>query len=304
MRKNVLRWLCVMVFCCALFRPLQVNAVNALETERPCSLTLHYTQDGTGFSELDIRVYRVAEAFADGTFELVSPFSDYPVNIHGITSQKEWKDVATTLTAYIAADQVQPDRTETTDSDGTAAFAGLETGLYLVCGVVVENGTGTYQFDDFMVYLPTPRDDTFEYDVEAKPKCTSFVPKTEYQVIKLWKDAGDSGARPVSITIDILKDGVLRETVVLSADNDWSYAWTASAGDEGKWTVAERDVPQGYQVTISENTTTFTITNTSTPEQDGPPDTGDSLVLWPWVLACCISGSLLLILSIYRERKQ
>lgn len=303
MRRQLIFRICLLVLCCLLFRPLQTSAAP-LEPDRECSLTLSYAMDGQGFSGVEIRIYRVAQAFPDGSYQLMAPFASYPVNIYGITSQKEWKDTATTLTAYIAANQDQPYRTAETNESGAAAFTGLETGLYLVSGAVVENDSGTYIFDDFMVYLPTPQEDgTFAYDVEAKPKCASFVPKTEYKILKLWKDAGNSGARPKSVTIDILKDGVLQETVLLSTENNWSYTWKVSADDRGKWSVVEQNVPDSYKVTVSESAGTFTVTNTREADPGTPPKTGDSFAFWPWVMSFCLSGSLLVLLGFYQKRK-
>ena len=66
----------------------------APEPERPCSLTLYYTQDGKVFSGLEVSVYRVAALHADGTYTRVSPYDTYPIAIDGITSQQEWRVLA------------------------------------------------------------------------------------------------------------------------------------------------------------------------------------------------------------------
>lgn len=300
MKRTILYWLCVAAVCCCLLQPLTIYAVTPLDPAHRCSLTLHYTQEGVGFAGLEVRLYRVAEAFTDGTFALIEPFSGYPVNIHGITSQLEWRDVANTLTAYIAADQVQPDREDKTGEEGTVVFSDLETGLYLVSGAVAGNDRGVWRFDAFVVYLPAAGEEDFNYDVEAIPKCGSFTPGTEYSVIKLWKDGGRAGERPVSVTVDLLKDGTLQETVVLSAENDWSYSWR-TADAQGLWTVVERDVPEDYQVVITNQETTFIITNTS-PDTSEVPDTGDTSPLWFYVVTLCISGLGLLLVGAWGMR--
>ena len=303
MKRTILIGLCLALLLCACIQPGRVHALTPLEPDHICSLTLHYTQDGLGFEGLSVRIYRVAEAFPDGTFELVAPFSGYPVNIHGITSQKEWQDVASTLKAYVAADQVEPTAVATTDETGTAVWENLQTGLYFVHGVIAEKESGTYQFNDFMVYLPTPLEgEGFDYDVEAVPKCTQFIPNTHFSLVKLWKDAGNEQDRPKSVTVDILKDGQLHETVVLSQENNWSYNWTVPEGTE-VWTVVERDVPAGYTVSISENGYAFVITNTKTNPVD-PPVTGDVFPLWLLTSSLCISGFAIVLLSTWRERKR
>ena len=301
--KGITRFLlCMALLCCLLWKPVATRGLTPLEPDRDCSLTLYYTQEGIGFGGLEIQIFRVAEAFPDGSFRLIAPFSDYPVNIYGITAQKEWQEVASTLHAYIAANQVAPIGTETTQQDGTAVFSGLQTGLYLVRGAVAENQKGTYQFNDFMVYLPTPGENGYDYDVEAKPKCRAFVPHTQYSVVKLWKDVGNETQRPKSVTVEIRKDGVFVEEVILSAKNDWSYHWTVPDG-QGRWSVVEKDVPRDYQVSISENDTAFVITNTHA-EPGNPPETGDVFASWQMILMMCISGLVFVLLGIWRERKQ
>lgn len=303
MRKRILLGLCFVALLCACLRPHRAKALTPLEPDRLCSLTLHYTQDGLGFEALSVRIYRVAEAFPDGTFDLIEPYSAYPVNIHGITSQKEWQDVASTLRAYIAADQVEPTRVETTDAEGMVVFRELQTGLYFVHGVVAEKESGTYRFNDFMIYLPTPMENEgFQYDVQAVPKCVQFTPNTHYSVVKLWKDTGNEQQRPQSVTVEIMKDGEVYETVVLSQENQWSYRWTVPH-DNSIWSVVEKDVPSGYKVSISENATGFVITNTKTTPTD-PPDTGDVFPLGLCTAVLCISGLGLVLLGALRERKR
>ena len=312
MKKSMLLWLCVLIFSCAVIQPLHANAAP-INTDTECTLTLHYTNNGMGFDNLDIHIYRVAEAFPDGTFELVIPYSSYPVNIHGITSQKEWKDVASTLSAYIGADHVQPYRTGKTDESGTVVFDKLETGLYLVGSVTAEDSEGSWLFSEFLMYLPTPLEDgSFDYDVEAIPKCIGFTPQpegTKYTVIKLWKDAEYSEQRPVTITVNILNHGIVQDTVILSADNNWSYSWTDPDGT-GSWAVVETDVPDHYQVTITSNETIFMITNTRQSDQPDPPPTGEIAPIWLYITIMWILGFLLVIFGIgvargrFDEKKQ
>lgn len=307
MRKQSLRLICLIVFCIAIFCPLYAQAVTPLDPAADASLTLHYQKEEQAFSDLQIRIYRVAEAFPDGTFELIEPFSSYPVNIHGIMMQEQWKNIAVTLNSYIVANKLVPYREVTTNEEGTAIFECLETGLYLVSEVVAENNSGTYVFNQFMVYLPTPQSDgSFDYTVEAKPKCIDYVPKMKYRVTKLWQDSSNQKDRPQQVTVDIYKDGVLQETRILNADNNWSYIWYVSDGDPGKWTVAERTVPEAYTVTVQQNGGNFSIINThssNVEHPDGPP-TGDTVSVLPWILTMCISGIMLIIIGIHGRRRR
>lgn len=307
MRKQIARFICLVVFCTAMLYPLYAYAATPLDPAADAGLTLCYQKEEQVFSDLPISIYRVAEAFPDGTFELIDPFASYPVNIHNITMQEQWNNIAETLSSYIVANQLAPYRTERTDKTGTATFEHLETGLYLIREIVAENNTGTYIFNQFMVYLPTPQlDGSFDYTVEAQPKCANYVPKTEYRVTKLWQDAGNQDDRPDQITVDIYKDGTLQESQILNASNNWSYVWYVSEEDYSEWTVAERDVSDNYTVTVQQNNSSFSIINTHDSDSDisDTPPTGDSTSLLPWILTMCISGIMLIIAGMYGRRKR
>lgn len=300
MKKRILPLLCLFLLGMALLQPV---SAAPLDPNAAASLTLYYQKDDAVFSDLKISIYRVAKALPDGTFDLMEPFASYPINIHGITIQEQWHDVAQTLYSYIAANQVAPNREAKTDANGTVCFSDLETGLYFVREVVAENTSGTYVFNQFMVYVPTPQPDgSYDYAAQAKPKCTNFVPKTQYTVTKLWQDNGNQ-SRPNAVTVDIYKDGVLQQTQLLGAGNNWSYTWYVSADDYGKWTVTERSVPTSYNVTIRENGNTFSIINTR-QGQPQVPQTGDTFALLPWLLTMCFSGIILVILGFYSRRRR
>ena len=282
--------------------PLSASAVSALDVDADASLTLYYQKDGKSFSSLNISIYRVAEASPDGSFQLVSPFSSYPVTIHDVTNKEDWKRISHTLYSYTVANNVAADAVKATDENGCIVFDKLKTGLYLVASVVVDDSDGTYIFDEFLVYLPSQMaDGTYEYNMEAKPKCSSFTPKTEYTVTKLWQDTGDLAIRPREVTVDIYRNGELKETKVLSTENSWTYTWTVPDDDKGIWTVTERAEHEDYTVTVTVKDNTFTVINASETLPEAP-QTGDSFAPLPWIIAMCFSGIILLILSIYRRR--
>lgn len=304
MRKRLITMFTLVILLLSVL-PVSADAVVPLDTQRKCTMTLQYSQDGTGFPDLEISVYRVARANADGTFDLTYPYNALPVNIYGIKSQTEWDLVASTFKSFILADDVAPTRTEKTDPAGTVVFDELRTGLYLVMGTTAENNSGIYEFNTFMIYVPTPgQNGTFDYDVEAAPKCIKYVPKTQYTVVKLWKDTGYTASRPTSVTVEIYKNGVQQESVILNKDNNWTYTWYVPENQDGVWTVTEKVVPANYTVTIGEKDGIFTVTNTRKADPSSPPKTGDMYPLWPAVLTMSISGTLLILLGIYFMRKK
>lgn len=320
-KRLVCLW-CALIIC---FGMVRVECCAAgIDVNHSCSLTLSYTRNGKAFSELEIEVYRVAELCDNGMYKLLVPFSYYPIKIYGITSQQEWRDTAQTIKNYVVSDQIEPCKSQKTDSQGQVSFTNLKTGLYMVRGTTARNDDGVVIFEDFMVYLPTPEGDGYDYDIEAKPKYTEYVQPTRYTVVKLWKDSDSSVQRPEFVCVEILKDGVVQTHVMLNSGNNWSYGWDVADGD-GVWSVIEKDVPEGYLVSITTTGKTFVITNTKMPsipdKPDDPnkpnlpdvsedlfpetPETGDTSPILLYLIIMCVSGFGLMILGVLklRERK-
>ncbi len=300
MRKHLLPFLILLAL---LVLPLSVTAATPSEASVECSLKVHYVKEEYCFPDVETRIYRVAEVYSNGRFDLIAPFSGFYGDIHSVSSQREWKDLASTFLSHIVDSQFQPDFTSVSDAQGTAEFTKLPTGLYLVLGNTAETNTGIYTFEDFFVYLPTPVEGVgLVYDMEVHPKAGAFVPKTEYTVKKLWEDAGNTSSRPKSVTVDIYKDSVLYETVVLDASNNWSYRWNTTE-DASRWTVSEKSVPDRYTVTVNTTGNAFSIINSIKTTGDSLPQTGDSFPLFQYIMAMCLSGFLMLILGIWRKRR-
>lgn len=298
--KKLIIALCVcMLLACTAF------SAEPIETDAESSLTLQYRHDKVSFEGLLIQSYRVAEIFEDGSFALTGAFADYPVNIYGITSQTEWNTVASTLAAYAIADRIAPTCSGVTDPCGRVVFSNLLPGIYLTLSVSVENETEVLIFEEFLTTIPqTDEDGVHNYDVLAYPKSEKILPElAEYRIVKQWKDSGYWQNRPDDITVDIYCDGELFVTVELSAENNWTYCWSTEL-DGSVWTAVERDIAEDYTVTVVENGTTIIITNAYDDGQEPPPDTGDTTVLWPYVLAMCVSGTLLIALGLWRKRKE
>ncbi len=257
-------------------------SAEAVDPDRQSSLTLVYKYNTTFYDGLDIKIYRIADAEPDYSFDLTAPFDAYPINIYGINSQDEWKTVTKTLASYIVADSISPTKAQKTDANGKVVFENLRPGIYLTTGLQTRIGNTMTKFEDFLTIIPRQNDDySMTYDVTAYPKCDRWSvggggpkdPKVTYKVVKQWKDNGRTEKRAKSVKVDIFCDGKLDKTVTLSSSNNWKYSWTTN--DDGSvWSVVERDIPEEYTVGISESGYTFIITN-SYDETPKPPDEED-----------------------------
>ena len=75
------------------------------------------------------------------------------------------------------------------------------------------------------------------------------------------------------MTVDLLRDGEVYDTVKLDKSNNWTHIWSKLAPGHD-WTVRETDVPEGYTASIERVGTAFRITNALTTDTS-TDDTSD-----------------------------
>lgn len=299
--KRILCALVAMLLCGAL-APVALAA--PIDPQRPSSLEICCQFEGEAYQGLTCRIYRVAEVSAEGEYTLTGAFADYPVSLYQVTSQAQWRTIASTLAAYAAADGILADGEAVTDGNGSAMFADLLPGMYLIRPDSAEAEGKTVIFETFLTAVPYPTEDGYhDYDLTVYPKAETHIPQpdpVEYKVVKQWQDEGNVDSRPNSVTVDIYKDGKLEFSQVLSAENNWCYRWTAP-DDGSDWQAVERAIPGVYRMTVVKEGSTIVITNIyETPPQ--PPETGETMVLWPWILTVCLCGCGCLLLAAWRMR--
>ena len=97
---------------------------------------------------------------------------------------------------------------------------------------------------------------------------------TSVSVTKVWNDNNDQdGIRPDSVSVSLLANDVVKETVTLNEANGWSHTFTnLPVEDENgtviTYTVKENDVPTGYEANVTKDTTeTTSISGTQNTAQ-------------------------------------
>ena len=309
----------VMLMLCICFRLMPLgaqattiaDAVEAIIPEKECSLTVSYCCAETAFSGAQVELYRVAEVSAGFHYMLTQPFVESRLILNGIKNNSEWNVIRSSLESYILAAGIAPDAVSETDENGRVHFDALKTGMYLAVIGQATQGDVECVFDAALVALPgLGQDGRWQYAVSVNAKGEILPPadadeETEFKVLKLWK--GDEGRsdRPEYVTVEIFRDGIRYQTVTLSEANHWSYTWSAK-DDGAKWSVAERNVPDGYTVTVDVREASFVLTNTWIPDHpDEPgdyPQTGDTSNIMFYVLVMTVSGAMLVVLGITRKR--
>lgn len=293
-RKRLLRQagsvMAALLFCVMLLQ----QTVFAADPEQTGSIRLNYS----AVDNAEFKVYRAGEITDNWEFVLTGAFQDIPADLNDLDTEA-MTELSETLAAYAAADGIEPDYSGRTDENGQVVFEGLTKGLYLIIGESVIWDGMRYDPVPFLLTVPSQdAEGAWNYQTEADVKYETSVPEkeeTEYKVVKYWVGDGSGNARPVQITVDILRDGILYDTQTLTAENNWSYSWTAE--DNGSvWQVVEREIPDHYTVKVEKNKTMFLLTNTyagDTPEE--VPKTGDSSVPLLPVTLLSLSGMVLIL---------
>lgn len=312
------------LFLCALLLVLALPFPAAAAEETSSALTISWQDGGVPMVGARFDLYLAGSLSPAGDYVLGPAFSALPVSLADLSAQGR-QTLAATLEAYAALSAISPAASALTDAQGSLTFSGLAPGLYLVSSCVHIQGSCTYTTRAFLVELPDRSAGAPSHTVTASPKYSvTPTPGGDSQtvrrkVLKIWDDPGHESDRPASVTVYLLRNGVLADTVVLSAANNWRYTWDNLDGN-CTWSVAE-DVPEGYTVSILPEGVTFVITNTrmddtpdapevptspgtpDTPAPDAPeelPYTGQHW--WP-VSILAASGLLLFLLGCIRSRE-
>lgn len=242
------------------------------DMDRECSLTVSYRVPDVRFS-----LYRVADVTSHVTFQTLYPFNKYPVRYQNL-GRDGWTDLAETLEGYVERDSIAALRTGVTDARGRLTFGGLDRGLYLVLGGDYYDKNGEHwEPVPFLICLPNwvepenpGEEGWWTFDVTVEPKPSYIDPGlTQRRVLKVWQDGGRTDQRPKSITVDLLCDGRLYDSVVLNAENDWRWKWEDLDASH-RWRVVERTVVDGYTTSVSLEGLTFRIVNRWSPPPDDP----------------------------------
>ena len=266
--KKRLKWFSAFIFAvfCMFFVSMNTEAARTL------GLSLHYNKENVSF-----HLYRVADYEERNGFTLVEPFSNYQVNLEGLNikeiDSEAWRTLAETLSGYVISDNVAYTLTGTTDKDGNIVWDGMTRGLYLVMGDVSKDENYIYTSTPVMVMIPgVSENNVYVTHPELSIKCmTELRQKVNRKVVKIWKDDGNTSKRPKEITIALLNEEGVYDTVKLTKENNWRYTWKNLPADFS-WKVSEKEVPKNYRVSVDRDEDTFVVTNTYKEPEDTPKD--------------------------------
>ena len=113
---------------------------------------------------------------------------------------------------------------------------------------------------------------TWKYDMTVTAKYERQEEKISRKVLKIWDDKGYEDKRAKEISVQLLRDGQVYETVTLTNDNGWRYTWNDLPA-RYTWTIAEKELT-GYTVKVGQEGITYTIKNTYIPPKTPPEEPG------------------------------
>ena len=262
------------------------NDANDQDGKRPASITVHLWADGEEiasaeltaqggwkhvFDGLDVNrngkaiAYTVTEDAVPGYTTTIDGYvvtNTHEVEKTSVPVTKVWDDAdnqdgirPAAITVKLLANGVDTGKTLTLTAatDWSGAFTGLDK--YSKAKVI------DYTLDEVAVEGYTTK-------VEGNTITNTHVPAvTEVSGKKTWNDEDNQdGVRPDSITVNLLRNGEVVDSKVVTADSGWAWSFTNlpkfEKGVLVKYSVTENKV-EGYSASYNG----YDIINTHTPEQ-------------------------------------
>jgi uncharacterized surface anchored protein len=244
-------------------------------------------QDGvTPITGAELSLYRVATVSLNNSNHLSYNFTDAFKNCGCALDDP---DLSVKLDAFVKENSVAAEKL-VTDARGNVTFANLPLGLYFVQQTNAVSGYAPCT--SFLVTVPNQTTDGYVYDVNASPK-TDVAKLTDITIKKVWNTGGTSKAAQ-SVTIQLLRDGVVVETATMSAQNNWQVTYT-NMPESDAYSILEVNVPKGFKPTYSQNGYVFTVTNSASLIQTGQ-------VIWP-IPVLAMTGLFLITIGTIILRK-
>lgn len=277
----------IMALCCMLALMLATIGLSApaataatAATAAEGSLTVTYQYQEAALNNADINLYRLADWSAKGGYTPTGDFANhtaYPVDWDILNAdQQPLRDFANTMAGYIAVNKSAAENTLKTDNAGVATFNQLKDGLYLAVVAPYQGNVLTCQTAAMLVALPNVHknaDEQRTLSIEPKADC-AVPPTTTISVNKVWKDK-DQSKRPESVTMNLLQDGKIYDSIMLNNANDWKYTWKGLQAKH-EYTVVEANVPGNYTALVDRENNDYTVTNTA---KTGSAKTGASVAI-------------------------
>ena len=150
-------------------------------------------------------------------------------------------------------------------NDWSFRFDELDDGEYTVKEISPEGYSTSYNRTDNSLYTVINTVGDEKDDPPIEPINPTPSDQTDIPIEKIWLDnENESGARPESITVRLIKDGGIYRELELTEETDWKGVFSDVPSD-ASYSITEKEV-QDYSAAYSKGDDNgFIITNTFTP---------------------------------------
>ena len=273
-------WVLFMMPMTAIAQDFDFNRVGSI------SVTL-MDQDGkTPISGAELSLYHVATVSLNSKNNLSYTFTNA---FEDCGCALDDPALSVKLDAFVKKHTVSAEKL-VTDDHGKVTFTNLPLGLYFV--QQTNTVAGYAPCTSCLVMVPNQNNDSYVYDINASPK-TDVAKLKDITIKKVWNTDASTEAVD-SVTIQLLRDGVVVETATLSAQNNWQVIYT-DMPESDVYSIVEVNIPKGFTATYSQRGDVFTGTNNASLIQTGQ-------LIWP-IPALSIAGVCLIAIGSIVLRK-
>ena len=282
----------IIVFCLTLLLISTCSYTVFAEEYNPdltgsISVTLTDQKQNEAIVGAELSVYYVATVLMDTEGNLIYNYTD---NFKQFDTALDDTKLATKLDAFVSQHSI-PSTKITTNIDGTAVCTELPLGLYFIKQTGAVEGFALCT--PFLVTVPNEKNGEYLYEVNASPK-TQVARLVSITIKKVWNTDKSTEAAD-SVTVQLLKNGNVVKTAILSAKNNWQITYP-DMPESDDYSIKEVNIPKGFTATYKQEDYVFTVTNTSTLIQTGQ-------LMWP-IPVLAISGMLLISVGIALLQKK
>lgn len=289
-RIKILLLSILMIFNIGKIDALGSNTVDFNE-KGSIEITLVEKNDNVKIEGAELTIYKIADAYEENHnlfLKYVSELSSCNVSLEDLESAS----VISNIEKCIPSDY--NGISKLTNQDGNVKYDNLDLGLYLI--KQTNKVDGFSKIDSFLAMIPKEIDNSWEYNIKATPK-TDIIRVMDINVRKVWNTSNNNTNHginlPKSITIELLLNDEVVDTVKLNNENEWKHTWTDLPKSDS-YIVREINVPKGWTVTYQKEDNSFIVTNTSTLVQTGQ-------MLWI-VLLIGMIGIVFIIISLVYDK--
>ena len=314
--KSILLFLMAIILLVSI--PGFAFAAEEMDGDKPLTLSVSLAGDELVVPGIQFKAYRIAAMDERINFTVNPKYAEYNIDFSLIADQNNWSTLSQTLQNYIIRDGIEADYTASSNEFGWANFGEIERGLYLILAEPFTFDDVRYRVVANMIAAPSVDEltDEWVYDLaigsnyKSESEPAGMLNTSGLQVIKKWVN-DESLSRPEKIDVQLICDGEIIDTVELNQSNEWKHSWDSIEANK-TYAVTEKDVPEGYSVSVSSEDDIYTITNsgmtssastssgtqtTTPPTTAAPPSKPPTLPRTgvPWVPAAILGVSGLIL---------